>query len=311
VIALSLYAAGWALATHSNYTACTLLALGTSIFAWQRTLARDYDPDANREYKRAALRLALVFIPAVLVTIWALLDGVAHRNYLEAANASRASDGVSAAEDVNQQTKSAPSANGISGYHSVILWPPPEKKQIVAPLPEPTSLLAPGATKPLVIRFDGPYWYFQPPNHAPSLNAHQTRGTPLAIDIQTNNFVSLIMQAQQALGTPIPLARCRAIDLDILNRDNHRGILNIALLLSDSSSPARRQLSLGTQTVVSSLPDHFTFKSSPARETLRFSVPATADIRRFDGITVLFIPDASNYDIGPKVAIEQFALQPR
>jgi hypothetical protein len=113
------------------------------------------------------------------------------------------------------------------------------------------------------------------------------------------------------LGAPIPLARCRAIDLSILNRDNRRGIVNIALLLTDSSTPRREQLYLGQQPVVSSLPDHFTFKSSPAPEILRFSVPANADIRKFDEITVMFLPDASNYDIGPKVAIEQFALQPR
>jgi hypothetical protein len=312
VIALSLYAAGWALATRSNYTGCALLALSASIFAWQRTLARDYDLDARREYKRAALRLALVFIPAVLVTIWALLDGVAHRNYLAAVNAARSTaDAVSTDEDADQQTKTPPSATGISGYQSVILWPVPEKKQILPPLPPQTSLLAPGTTKPLIIKFDGPYWYFQPPHKGPSPRAFQVRGTPLVHDFQTNNFVSLIMEAHQTLGASIPVARCREIQVGILNSDNRRGIINLAVLLTDSSSPSKPQLYLGLQPVTSSLSANFAVKSTPVGETLRFSIPSPSKIRKFDEITVMFFPDASNYDIGPKVAIDQFQLIPR
>jgi hypothetical protein len=296
VIALSLYAAGWALATRSNYTACTLLAFSAFLFAWKRTFARSYELDPRRESKRAAMRLALVFIPAVLVTIWALLDGVAHRNYVAEVNAARATgDEASATEDANQQTKSQSSATGISGYQSVILWPVPEKKQILAPLPLQTSLLAPGTTKPLIIEFDGPYWYFQPPHKGPSPRAFQVRGTPLVHEFQTNNFVSLIMEAHQPLGTSIPLARCREIQVGILNRDNRRGVINLAVLLTDSSSPGHPQLYLGQQPV----------------EVLRFPILSTAKIRKFDEITVMFFPDAANYDIGPKIAIDQFQLIPR
>jgi hypothetical protein len=312
VIALSLYAAGWALATRSNYTACALLALSTSLFAWKRTFVRAHDLDPRREYRRAALRLALVIIPAVLFTIWALLDGIAYRNSLAAANAAHATgDGVSAAEDADQQTKSPSSTNGFSGYQSVILWPLPEKKQIIPPLPAQTQLLAPGTTKPLIIKFDGPYWYFQPPHKGPSSRALQVRGTPLIHEFQTNNFISLIMEAHQTLGTSIPLARCREIQVGILNSDNRRGIINLAILLTDSSSPGKPQLYLGQQPVASSLPDRFSAKSAPASETLRFSIPSPAKIRKFDEITVMFFPDPSNYDVGPKIAIDQFQLIPR
>jgi hypothetical protein len=296
VIALCLYAAGWALATHSNYTACTLFALSAFLFAWKRTFVRGHDLDPSREYKRAALRLALVIIPAVLFTIWALLDGI---------------DGVSAAEDADQQTKSPPSATGFSGYQSVILWPLPEKKQILPPLPSQPPLLAPGTTKPLIIKFDGPYWYFQPPHKGPSPRALQVKGTPLIHEFQTNNFISLVMEAHQTLGTSIPLARCREIQVGILNHDNRRGIINLAVLLTDSSSPGKPQLYLGQQPVASSQPANFTAKSSPAVETLRFSIPTPAKIHKFDEITVMFFPDPDNYDKGPKIAIDQFQLIPR
>ena len=310
VIAICLYAAGWAIATRSNYTACALLALSASLFAWKRTLARSDDLDAPREYKRAALRLALVFIPAVLFTIWALLDGVAHRNYLEAVNAVRASaDVASAAEDTNQQAKSE-SDPGISGYQSIILWPVPPKKQIVPPIPPQTSFLAPGTTKPLIIKFDGPYWYFQPPNNRPSPRAFQVKGTPLTHDFQTNNFVRLIMDAHQTLGASIPLGRCREIQVDILNRDNRPGIINLAVLLSDSAQPAN-QLYLGQQMVLSSTPGNFAEKSSPVSETLKFPIPAQTKLHKFDEITVMFLPDEANYDQGSRIAIDQFQLIPR
>ena len=145
-----------------------LLALGASLFAWKRTFPQIHRFNSNYEYKRAALRLAIAAIPAVLITVWALLDGVAHRNHLAQINAAfAAGDGNSPHDHAKPKTNS--SGNGIGGYESIILWPVPEKKQIAAPLPSRTSVLAPGTTQPLVIRFDGAYWYFHPPASAPVL----------------------------------------------------------------------------------------------------------------------------------------------
>jgi hypothetical protein len=87
VIAISLYAAGAALRTHSIYTASAFLALGASLFAWKRTVPLSPSFVSNHEVRQAALRLARVAIPAVLVTIWALLYGVSHRAQVEQANA--------------------------------------------------------------------------------------------------------------------------------------------------------------------------------------------------------------------------------
>jgi hypothetical protein len=317
VIAICLYAAGWALATRSNYTACTLLALSASLFAWKRTFAPGQHLDTGREYKRAARRLALVFIPAVLVTIWSLLNGVEHRNRLEAIAAAQSRDGAqSQADDAasKPQPDAHPSANGISGYQSIILWPFPQKKEILPPLPQPASLLAPGTTKPLIIRFDGPYFYFQPPHKTPSPAALQVRGTPLIHDFQSNNFMPLVMEAHQTLGSAIPLARCREIQVGIVNGDNRPGEIHVAVLLSHSSAPSD-QLYLGQQPILSSQPGRFGFKATAVPETLRFAIPvsgpASAKLRSFDQITVMLLPDEANYDQGSKVAIQQFQLIPR
>jgi hypothetical protein len=311
ILALAIYVAsydlinGWILDAAAMLTACAFL------FAWQLTLAPSGPIDSPRQSIRAARRLAIAVLPAILITLFALLYGVEHRNQVEAA-AAAAQANSQAQADTNRQIHPADqaSASGISGYQSIILWPIPPKKQILPPIPAQTQFLAPGATKPLIIKFDRPYWYFQPPNNRPSARAFQVQGTPLTHDFQTNNFVRLIMDAHQTLGSSIPLARCREIQVDILNRDNRPGAINLAVLLSDSTQPAN-QLYLGQQPVVSSLPQNFAVKPSTVTETLRFPIPTPAKIRKFDEITVMFLPDDANYDSGSKVAIDQFQLIPR
>ncbi len=311
LIAICLYAAGWALTDHSNLTAAALCALSAFLFVWKRTFPRDPDVDASRGYKRAALRLTLVTIPAVLVTVWALLDGVTHRNRAAEMNvALAASNENSASDDAHQKSKPPSSAYGLGGYESIILWPPPAKKQIVPPLPE-MSLLAPGTTQPLIIPFSGQYWYVQPPNKIPGPTAHQVHGTPLGAEIASINSVPLVMDAHQTLGGAIPIKRCGEVQVEIENRDNRIGVIALAVLLTDAASPKNSTLYLGQQSIVSTEPEHFSYKSGPVFETLRFFVPASAKMRRFDEITVMMLPDIEHALIGPKIAIKQFQLFPR
>jgi hypothetical protein len=311
ILALSIYAASYDLINGWILDAAAMLAACAFLFVWQLTLAPSGPIDSGRQSIRAARRLAIAVPLAILITLFALLYGVEHRNQAEAAAAAARANAQPQA-DTSRQTHPADqaSASGISGYQSIILWPIPPKKQILPPIPAQTQFLAPGTTKPLIIKFDGPYWYFQPPNNRPSARAFQVQGTPLTHDFQTNNFVRLIMDAHQTLGASIPLARCREIQVAILNRDNRPGAINLAVLLSDSTQPAN-QLYLGQQPVVSSLPGNFAVKSSPAGETLRFPIPTPAKLRKFDEITVMFLPDDANYDSGSKVAIDQFELIPR
>jgi hypothetical protein len=215
------------------------------------------------------------------------------------------------ADEGTGKARSPVAANAEKGYESIILWPVPEKKQIVAPIPAPSNLLEPGSKKPLVIRFDGPYWYYQPPEKAPSKEAHQAQGSPLAIDIQAENFISLTMEAHQALGNAIPLGRCREIEVEVLNRDNRRGLVSVGVLLTDSKAQGRPTIYLGQQPVVSSEAEHFAVKTSPVSEVLRFVVPESGKVRRFDEINVMFFPDGANFGKGPKMAVGEFQLEPR
>ncbi|MGA8743223.1 MAG: hypothetical protein WB561_18695, partial [Terracidiphilus sp.] len=165
VIALGLFAAGAAILSHSNYTAAALLAMSAFLFAWEKaatgsegSISRDQD----RAVKRASIRVFCAALPAVLLTMWALLDGMAPPASSKQVNAAIA--GGASANEVANRNKAKASTSGASGYESVVLWPYPKKKELVPPLIADDSILAPGTKRPLIIRFDGPYWFLQPPS---------------------------------------------------------------------------------------------------------------------------------------------------
>jgi hypothetical protein len=68
---------------------------------------------------------------------------------------------------------------------------------------------------------------------------------------------------------------------------------------------------LGQQPVISTEASHFTVKSSPVQEVLRFPVPNHAKIEQFDEMTVIFFPDTERAKTAAKIAIQGFELLPR
>jgi len=308
VIAILFYTGGFALHDHSISMASALMAFSAFLFGWES--ASGESPARQTDAWRVAKRLGWVVPLAILVTVWALLDGVAHRARMEAADVALASEN-SREEAAKSAAKKANSTSGYGGYESIILWPPRLKKQITPPLPLRTELLAPGTSEPLVIRFDGAYWYFQPPETKPGPTAHQALGTPLSAHIRSNNSFPLSMEAHQNLGSAIRLSRCREIEVEIENRESEATAVALAVLLADSTAPGKPKLYLGQQVLKTTLPDHFAVLGSPNVETLRFEIPSPAKIRKFDEITVMLLPDAGPALVGPKIAVRQFQLFPR
>lgn len=302
-IALCIYAAAFVLIEHEELISAGLLALGSFLFAWERTLGSNARRDETNRNTRAAMRLKRLAVPAVLVTLWALLTGVAHRNHADALEASTAAGGGPS----NHHAVHVPPGNALDGYESVILWPVPEQKQIIAPIPQPASLQSPRMTRPLVIRFDGPYWYFQFPETRPGQFAHQAHESPLTTDIESTNSIPLVIQANQSLGIPIRIASCREIQVEIENRDKNPSGVDLGILLQDSSSKGKPTLYLGQQTV-GGVPA--TGSTSQSR-TLRFSIPPHGRIRKFDEITVMLFLNREHAFVAPRIAIDQFELIPR
>ncbi len=312
VIAICLYGGGAALFTRSHHTAALLLAFAAAVFTWKKTTPQSAGLDWGKERKRAVLRLAAFAIPALLVTAWALLDGVAHRNHMAAVSAAvRADAGDKDADDSAGRPQNDKTSVGSSGYESVILWPSLKKEPVPPPISVENNLLAPGTKEPLVIHFNGPYWYLQPPNKIPGRRAHLAKGTPLALEIHSSNSIALVMDAHQYLSAPIRISRCREIAVEVANRDNTLGAISLGVMLSDGASVKNPTLYLGEQPIVSAQMGHFSIKSAPVFETLHFSIPPDAKIKKFNEITVLILPDIEHQFDAPKIAIEQFELFPR
>jgi len=305
VIAICLYAAFYALDRRWSLNAGCLFAFSAFLFAWKRTLA-PAEPVNSREHgAHAARRLARAAVPAILVTLSALLFGVARRNQTIALRLA-----ASRGADADSHPRHRNSGFGVAGYESIILWPVPEKKQIVPPAPE-VNLLAKGVKRPLTIRFTGAYWYFQPPDKQPGPRALQAHGSPLGASIRSANTLPLMMEAHQHLAASVRLATCAEIQVGIESRNGTRGPVSMAVLLADSASPKKSTLYLGQQTLLPGSAGDSSTGSSAGDETLRFFIPARAAIRSFDEITVMFFPESGYFETGPKVAIDEFQLIPR
>ncbi len=302
IIAICLYAACASFADGDTPLACVLTAAGAFLFAQRRAVAWDGRAEVLSSTDRAGERFAWSALLAVLVTILALMPGQQGSGGFLLPIVAAKSTKVSKKPDVNEP-------GGLGSYQSVILWPQKPEKQLILP---PDLLNALPLTQQQTIHFSGVYWYFEAPADEPGPNAHVAHGNPLDVSIHTLNPRPLIMQAQQKLAKPIRLATVRAVDVTLLNRDNDPGTLSIGVVLTDSAAlNSRSGVNLGLQALASSEPDHFTVKTVPAGETLRFTIPAQSRQRRFDGITVLILPNASRMHSGARVAVDRFDLVPR
>jgi hypothetical protein len=287
------------------FAAGLLLAAAVFVLLWQWASTASIEMEKRRE-DHAAAKLGLAFLLAISITMTVLLarlSGGFGGGGVASGHGARGSD----IARVKEPTRTA----ADQGYKGIILWPVSKKKEIVAPAPMSLSLEAGLNRKPVVIPFDGPYWYFQPPHRWPGRNPHEDRGEPTGVNIRSTGLSPLIMEAHQSLGSPIDLACCRELEMDIRNGDNLPGNIVLAVILTDSHAHGQPSLTLSGQKVLSSEAGHFFIKSSPVEEKLHFPIPAQPKIQKFDEITVVFFPSPDRAIIGIKVAIEQFVLAPR
>jgi hypothetical protein len=311
VVALSVYAGAAALCIRAYFAGTALFVLAASIFAWKKTIPQDQGFDHRQEYKRAALRLARIVIPALFVTLWALLDGVAHRELLAEAGSGSTPRAGNSLKKNPLQSRDHTATLGAGGYEGVILLPHQEKRWAIPPIAAKDVALVPGTKEPLVILFNGPYWYYQAPHTFPGSTAHKANGTPLGFEIRSNNFVPLVMNAHQNLSAAVPVERCREITVGIENFDNTAGEISLGVLLTDGAATKNSTVYLGEQPIVSSQSRDFALKRSPVFETLHFTIPTHTQMRNFNEITVLVLPRAEHALDAPRIAIQQFELYPR
>jgi hypothetical protein len=297
------------LANREIFLSGVLLAAASFAFTWRLVSWTPRDAKAN---ERATARALYACLFAILTLTFVLMMQLPHDESV-AGGAGRGRPGKGSRDQGSATAESGQRGSALgSGYRGIILWTPPKKKErIVAPTRLNIAQSGISNRRPMVIPFDGPYWYFQRPHAGPGRNPHIAHGEPSGVNIRSVDGFPLLMEAHQKLDTSIELGCCRALEVDIRNSDNMPGGIVLAVTLTDSLSPGMPSLQLGGQQVVSSEADRFTIKSSAVEEALRFTIPPKEGLRKFDEIGVVFLPAPERSMIALKVEIQQFVLLPR
>ncbi len=200
------------------------------------------------------------------------------------------------------------------GNSGIVLFP---AKQLVTKLvvPPPASESLPLTNfhnaDPLVIPFDGVYWFFKTPDLQPPRTSRQAHASPETVEIRSTDRRPLSIEAHDHLGQLIDVTCCSRIQIAIRNADRYPETVSLELILVNTSLPNRPSRSLGRMMVRSTRPWSLYEKQSPISETLNFAIPQSRSFRRFDEMKIVFRLDRARADAGAKIAIDHFVLVPR
>ncbi len=290
------------------YLAGTLFSFAASLAVWLWPPRHHLNlPSPSNLLRRS--------IPAILFTLIALLPFL---------SAHRIAEGILAflqpRPDTPTPQHSAANAHPDTSYSGIILLAPAKPKaRTIPPPPSKAPFQTSGAfLKPVIIPFDGAYWYFKRPDPRPRRDARVVHGDPIKRHILSTDPAPLIMEAHQRLDTALHTDCCSAIHVTLRNADHRTGPISIELLLTTTATQTKSQtnpqpgntLSLGSKVLPSTQNQT---EPSPNRppidETLSFSIPTSARGRTFDQITVILRPTTAPI-AGARIAIQQFTLIP-
>lgn len=182
---------------------------------------------------------------------------------------------------------------------------------LVAPVPSSwRSPLAASPSEPLEIPFDGVYWLYRPPSTRPPERSVTIHGQPDVASFRSPDYHPLIMEARQNLGRAIDLACCSRIRVSVRNADRSPGSVELELKLINTLAEGRPTISLGRERLT--IPVNLkSGKVTPGRAQLKFPIPASPAISRFDEVQIRFHLDARRRFRSAKIAIDRFVLEPR
>ena len=199
-----------------------------------------------------------------------------------------------------------------SGFTGIILLPltKPEKR-IVAPVSKGATAAGQRIAEPMVIPFDGVYWYFKAPDNRPQPTAHLVKGSSLKAKVRSTDALPLLMDAHQELGQAIDLSCCSRIEIAVQNADRRAGAIYLELWLRDKTMPGMMGRYVGTAVIPSSEAGESQDRSGVVTdETLEYSLPAGMRLGKFDEITVGVRTDPMRAREGAQIGIRQFVLYP-
>lgn len=304
----------------------TLLAaplIGGAFTAWTWSSLRNTPPHAASPSAAAPplpirhfAAVALIFLLMVggLVPYLRISRGFGHR-----AGASPKSfwrllpGGASPRPAARLQVPNEPPSGESEGDPGIVLWPAKQAPtRLIAPMPTlKTGLASIHESDPLIIPFNGVYWFFKSPEVQPPKTSRQAHASPETVDIRSTDRRPLSIEAHDYLGNLINLDCCSSIQIAIRNADRYPQTIFLELVLVDTSLPDKPSQSLGTLMVKSTRPWNIYEKQAPASETLNFAIPRSRSLRQFDEVKIVFRMDRARADTGAKIGIDHFVLVPR
>ena len=304
-----------AFAAGHGFLAAMLGATSSAVLSWSFATSKADDPATVRQ---VAAQTLFAFA-LVLATTFTLVPRLRRMHLFRGFGAP--SDETSQADASSREHGHArpdPDDGSLSGvrdaYSGIVLWPKKEPvTKLIAPAPLSWTRKWASAhqSSPLIIPFEGVYWFFRRPDAHPPAKSREAQGSPDMFDIHSTDWRALSMEAHQNLGEFVDLSCCSRIEIAIRNGDHYPKSVSIELALIDNSSAGRPSESLGRESVNSSRPWKMYDDQPPTTETLKFAIPQNRALKRFDEIAIIFRLEGYRARTGAKIGIDHFTLVPR
>lgn len=313
-VAAALCAQTGMLIFFARYTTVGSILFGVAICAWAWwSIPGANSLNASQAQNVPAVLLATVFtLAALLPYLHGAVGfglGSSHQRAVRVLPRGRASARRYTTETLNDSQR--PPGEGNTG---IVLWP--EMKlhtQLIAPTPIDLTnppALGPNAN-PLVIPFDGVYWFFKAPDVRPPTTSRQAHASPETVDIRSTDGRPLSIEAHDYLGSLIALDCCSRIQIAVRNADRYPDTISLELILVDTSQAGQPSESLGRMLVKSTRPWRIYERPQPVSEMLNFQIPPHASLRNFDEVRIIFRLDPTRAEAGARIAIDHLVLVPR
>jgi hypothetical protein len=313
-VAAALCAETGILAFFAGHAVAGAILFGAAVCAWTWWSI----PGANSVHASQTQNVPVVLF-AMIFTLAALLPylhgaagfglGSSQKHAVRVLLRGSASPRRDTAETVNNLQPSASEGNA-----GIVLWPEKQvRTQLIAPTPIDLTnppLLGANAN-PLVIPFDGVYWFFKAPDVRPPRTSRQAHASPETVEIRSTDGRPLSIEAHDYLGTLIDLHCCSRIQIAVRNADRYPDTVSLELILVDTTKPEHPSESLGRMLVKSTQPWRIYERPQPVSEMLNFQIPPRSLLRRFDEVRIIFRLDHTRAEAAARIAIDHFVLVPR
>jgi hypothetical protein len=296
------------------------LLVGAAFASWGRSLGRAAShakPPTSARAKNGSPLLALFVATALMIAGLMPYLRYTHRSGGQLAHRGlfphRPSGGHSSQPNTYSAREEPAGRPGGPGEYGIVLWPEKQNyTKLVAPAPIVTNALSPrGDSNPLIIPFDGVYWFFKSPDLQPPQGSRQAHASPDKVEIRSTDRRPLSIEAHDHLANLINLDCCSRIQVAIRNADEYPETVSLELVLVNTAVPRQPQLSLGQRTVSSTPRLNLYNKRVPVDETLSFAIPTRKSLHSFDEVKIVFRLDQARTDAGARIAIDHFVLVPR